>query len=385
MASAAPAPGPRSSGLDARDYAGPIPARPGTLIAHTALDPALSLPGAGPAFRILYSTVAQRDRPAVSTGAVFLPQGTAPSGGWPVLAWAHGTVGIGDDCAPSVQPRTTVDSHYLASFLRRGYAIVATDYAGQGTPGVTGYLDAGLQGRSVVDSVKALRQLAVPTAPRYAIVGQSQGAQAAMAAARLATGYSRGWGLDYRGVVATGTPANLETVFASVGPAFPPAFVPASIAGGLTVFVSYLLVGLRVERPDLGIDRVLTPLGRSVLAQAGTACSDQFAADLARRKVTLNAMFTRGLSSLPGITAALVRYAGVPTRGYDRPIFLGHGLSDLTVPVVTTLTLAGQLTANRQPVQVHYYPGADHLGAQLVSRRDSMPFLARILNAPGKR
>jgi len=40
------------SGLDARFFAGPIPPH-GTTIASVPLDPALSLTGAGPAYRVL--------------------------------------------------------------------------------------------------------------------------------------------------------------------------------------------------------------------------------------------------------------------------------------------------------------------------------------------
>jgi hypothetical protein len=104
---AAPAvaePVPQWSGLDARAYAGSIPAA-GSLITSVPLDPVLSVTGAANAFRILYATVDQHDRPAVSTAAVFVPRGAAPAGGWPVIAWAHGTVGLGDDCTPSALPR----------------------------------------------------------------------------------------------------------------------------------------------------------------------------------------------------------------------------------------------------------------------------------------
>ena len=35
------------------------------------------------------------------SGTVAVPKGKAPKGGWPVITWAHGTVGIADACAPS--------------------------------------------------------------------------------------------------------------------------------------------------------------------------------------------------------------------------------------------------------------------------------------------
>lgn len=94
---------PNWSGLDARHYDAPIPVA-GTLIETVPLDPALSVPGAASAYRILYSTVDQHDAAAVSTAVVFIPHGKAPDGGWPTIAWAHGTVGLGDDCAPSAHP-----------------------------------------------------------------------------------------------------------------------------------------------------------------------------------------------------------------------------------------------------------------------------------------
>ncbi len=71
---------------------------------------------------------------------VFVPQGTPPEGGWPVLSWAHGTVGLGDACAPSRNPRSQRDANYLGHWLSQGYAVVATDYIGLGTPGVHPYL-----------------------------------------------------------------------------------------------------------------------------------------------------------------------------------------------------------------------------------------------------
>ena len=35
------------------------------------------------------------------SGTLTVPKGKAPKGGWPVIAWAHGTTGIADSCAPS--------------------------------------------------------------------------------------------------------------------------------------------------------------------------------------------------------------------------------------------------------------------------------------------
>ena len=36
-----------------------------------------------------------------ATALVFTPKGTPPAKGWPIVAWAHGTTGVADQCAPS--------------------------------------------------------------------------------------------------------------------------------------------------------------------------------------------------------------------------------------------------------------------------------------------
>ncbi|MET0452045.1 MAG: alpha/beta hydrolase, partial [Mycobacterium sp.] len=47
------------------------------------------------AVRVVYrSTSGIDDTPTEVSAAVFIPTGTAPPGGWPVIAYAHGTSGI---------------------------------------------------------------------------------------------------------------------------------------------------------------------------------------------------------------------------------------------------------------------------------------------------
>lgn len=366
---AAAATDPDWSGLDARHYDAPIPA-PGNLITSVPLNPALSVPGAARAYRILYSTVNQHDSPAVSTAAVFVPRGEAPEGGWPVIAWAHGTVGLGDDCAPSVQPRSERDDEYLSHWLEQGYVVVGSDYAGLGTPGLMSYLNSVATAHGVVDSVIASHQLDLPLSPKWAIVGQSQGGGAAVNSARWATQFTRGTGLDYRGVVATGTPFNVESIVAQAGPqmALPPNLGPAANS-----YTAYILAGLRDARPDLDIDSVLTPAGRDAVHKAQSLCKGQL--DQALAGMTPPAFFDAPLATLPGVADALDAYMGTPTSGYDRPIFLGVGLQDKDVPPALSIQLDDRLRAQGQDVTLKIYPDADHSGTVLASMADSTPFL----------
>jgi Prolyl oligopeptidase family/Secretory lipase len=369
-APSAAAEAPNWSGLDARHFDAPIPA-PGTLLEVVPLDPALSVAGAARAYRILYSTVDQHDSPAVSTAAVFIPHGRPTAGGWPTVAWAHGTVGLGDDCAPSTRPRSDRDNEYLTHWLDQGYAIVGSDYAGLGSPGLMSYLNSVTTAHSVVDSVIAMHHMDLPLSPKWAIVGQSQGGGAAVNSARWATEFSRGTGLDYRGVVATGTPFNVESIVKQAGPdmALPPNLGPAANS-----YTGYILAGVREARPDLDIDSVLTPAGRAAVDKAETLCKPQLDQQLAG--MTPTGFFNAPLATLPGISEALDAYLGTPTNGYDRPIFLGVGLLDRDVPPNMSLQLDDQLRANGQDVTLKVYPDEDHSGTVLASVPDSTPFLA---------
>lgn len=365
--------GPLWSGLDARSFDGAIPA-PGTLIESVTLDPELSVPGAGAAYRILYSTIDQHERPAVSTAVVFTPKTPAPRSGWPVVAWAHGTVGLGDDCTPSALSRSGRDDEYLSHRLDQGYAVVASDYAGLGTPGLMSYLNSVTTARGVVDSVVAAHDMDLDLSPAWAVVGQSQGGGAAVATARWASEFSAGSGLDYRGVVATGTPAGVESIVKQAGPdmAVPPELGP--MAGAYT---AYIVAALREARPDLNLDSVLTPAGLAAAEQAETACVAELAEALA--DTTVPGFFSAPIASIPRSADAIDEFMGLPTDGYDRPLFLGVGMQDRDVPPDLTLRFAEQLRAHGQDVTLKVYPDADHSGTVLESIPDSTAFLARIL------
>lgn len=376
-AAAAPAPTvgdqPRWSGLDTRQYSGPIPDLPGTLIRSVPMDPALVDAPVGSAFRILYSTPNQHSDRATSTAFVYVPRGQAPVGGWPVIAWAHGTVGLGDDCTPSANPLGTRVLTLIEHWLAQGYAIVGTDYAGQGTPGLMSYLNSQVQATSIIDSVKATHQMGLPLSPKYAITGQSQGAGAALNAGRRATELDAGSPLDYRGVVGTGTPANIEWLVQFGGPEFPPVILPA----GLTTYAMYIVAGLRDARPDLDVDGVLTPLGRRLADTAETMCLTSFKNLMDGRD--LRQAFAKPVASLPDAYGALRQHMQTPATGYDRPVFLGHGLLDIDVPIPFPASLVAEMVAAREPVEVHVYPADDHFTAMSASISDATRFMNTIM------
>ncbi len=347
-----------------------IDTSPGTVVGVEELAANLWLPGTAEAKRITYWTVGSDGTPALSTGAFFVPEGAAPEGGWPVIGWAHGTSGVDDNCAPSlVGPADPErDRQYLGTWLGQGYAIAATDYVGLGTPGLMPYLDGKVSAHSVVDSVKAARAVDGSLSNKWVAVGQSQGGGAAITTARYATEYG-GPGLDYRGAVGTGVPANIELAILPAGPDF----LPVPVGKGLTTYALYILSGLRSAHPEVDINSYLTEEGRRIVDKAETLCVAE--AEEEFDGVVTGNLFSRPMSEIPNFYGLLNDYMGVPTSGYDRPVFIGQGLYDTDVPAPSALSLVAQMTANGQDVTLHTYP-SDHSGAMLQSQADSIPFVA---------
>src|SRR6478609_11268450 len=110
---------------------------------------------------LLYSSTSRDGSKVAVSGTVAVPKGKAPKGGWPVVSWAHGTVGIADACAPSIAGMPgNYDSALLNSWLKAGYAVVRTDFEGLGIPEVTHpYLIGVSEGRGMLDMVRAAREL----------------------------------------------------------------------------------------------------------------------------------------------------------------------------------------------------------------------------------
>ena len=351
---------------------------PGTVVGAAPLRRGLWIPGTtSRAFKLTYVTTDARGRRALSTGMVFLPNGRAPRGGWPVISWAHGTSGLGDRCAPSVIGPALPhrDRPYLANWMRAGYAVVASDYVGLGTPGLPAYLNGRSEAHNIVDMVKAGRAYVnshEPTSSRLArkwvVIGQSQGAGAAIYTARYATQFG-GHRLDYRGAVATGTPAYIERVVDAIAPGFGP------IGPATTEYRTYIVASLRSVYPELGVDGILTATGRRYVSLAETDCANPFERDL--RGAVFGQFFSRPVTQLRGFTGIVDAYMKMPEKGFDKPFFMGHGLKDTDVPYVLTAPYVAALKANHQPVTFKLY-NSDHNGTLLMSQRDTHPFVRRL-------
>jgi fermentation-respiration switch protein FrsA (DUF1100 family) len=338
----------------------PLRGKPGTLLKSQKIDaPAVH----GTVFRVMYlSSALDGDTPVAVTGTVAVPDGRAPKGGFPVVAWAHGTNGMADECAPSLKPDGNAKLANL--LLDQGWIIASTDYRGEGTPGILPYIAGETAARDTVDSVRAARDVpGAHASKRYLVWGHSQGGHTAMFAHHFAEDYAPD--LDIAGVVAGAPPSqfNLLYNFLKTSP-----------------FRYYLLMaagGLNEAYGDEAapLDEVLTPAGITALADLDQGCSG----DLSDKYGTADiSTLTTGDPFASAAWAKL--FTENDPQSFDQPIatplLMIQGGNDEQIPVASTKLLADHLCGIGQGLERWIYPGASHSGVIEVSSPDMVQWMA---------
>jgi hypothetical protein len=175
------------------------PATPRSVTAHPAI------PGIDADVRLLHHSMrGVGGRPVPATTLLLVPKGTPPAGGWPIVAWEHGTTTPGQkSCAPSQTPeldggltRDGFKSDYawqVGQLIDAGYAVVAPDIEGLGPDATTPYpyYDLSSLARSLVAGVVAARAAEPRLSDRWAAVGHSDGGHGVLGVEALA-GEARG-------------------------------------------------------------------------------------------------------------------------------------------------------------------------------------------------
>lgn len=178
------------------------------------------------------------------SGAVFIPPGLPPRGGWPVIAFAHGTTGFSSECGPSLSPDLRGSAGGVAKFVREGFAVAAADYQGLGMPGPHPYLDAKTAGLNVIDSVRAVRAVSRDVSATWAAYGGSQGGAATWAANEQAAAYAPE--LNLVGTVSLVPTADLSDLATAAA--------DQALNKDQTAMYIGILHGLERTRPDFYVD-----------------------------------------------------------------------------------------------------------------------------------
>ncbi|MCE2808127.1 MAG: lipase family protein [Actinobacteria bacterium] len=324
----------------------PLPAgKPGQLIKSENVDaPGLN----GSMSRVMYLSTNINGEAIAVTGLILIPKGTAPSGGWPIITWAHGTTGIADACAPSLKPDEFVT---LANgLLNAGYLVVATDYEGLGTPGRHPYIVGESEARGTLDIVRMAQTFPNANASkRYAIWGHSQGGHAAMFAGHIAKTYAPE--IELVADVAGAPPSQLLLVNAALQTS-PYKHYIAMVAAAMNAAYGD-------QKADL--TQVLTPEGLDFLNNMDTMCSS----DLGKAAAGLD--FTKLQKADPSTIPAWNQLLkdndpGTFTAPIPVPLLIIHGGNDEQIPVVSSAALFDQLCKIGQVEQRWVFAGQSHAG-----------------------
>lgn len=358
---------------------GPIPARAGTMLRTELAPAAVSLKSAERAERILYSSVdwLNPERPTTVSGMVFFPKGKMPKGGWPIIVWAHGTTGVADVCAPSFQPRSDRDQAYLSAWLDAGFAIVATDYEGLGTPGPHPYLQYKSEAISVLDSLRAA-QNAYPhllNSDQVVLMGQSQGGGAALAAAYLAPSYAPE--LKIKGTVATGPVAHTQNYGKAPQEELPGIFADPNDYSNTAFEILYFLGTIRsMDKDDIRAEDYISVEGLPMLKRAQSNCFRDLMGYANEIKLTIPAMYKKDIAAL---TTQAEQVSAFPDAKIQTPVFTGTGQADTVAQSAFQYNFISAMCAAGTTVEWRYYPNATHSSAVMRSRADSPAFIDKVL------
>ncbi|MEU4573929.1 lipase family protein [Nonomuraea sp. ATR24] len=284
------------------------------------------------AWHVVYRSTSATGQPNAVSGTLLVPKAGYPLGRRPIVGYAPGTHGLGDQCAPSAAMRqgTEAELAFVSLLLLKGFAVAVTDYEGLGTPGQHTYMAGVSQGHAVLDAIRAATR--VPGAglsdrAPVAVMGYSQGGATAGWAAELHASYAPE--LRLKGVAAGGVPADLHAVADHLDGTAD--FGLAAAAG----------VGLDAAYPELDLEADLNERGRALLADAADDCVgdlDELAG------LSFADLSPVDLLNQPKWLARLAenRLGSATPRV---PLFLYHARGDETIPHAVGATLRDEYCA----------------------------------------
>lgn len=338
-----------------------LPSEPGAIVRSEPmdfyLDPVQLIKIDAEATRVMYSTTDSAGRRVAATGTVLVSNkpwtGEGPR---PVIGYAPGTQGLGDDCAPSKS--LAVGQQYegpiMTSLLEQGYALAVPDYEGLGTPGVHTYMDRAATGQATLDAVRAAMNLGVagidPSNP-VALVGYSQGGGATAAASELAGSYA----------------PELDIIGASMGAPPGDLFELDSLDGGLYVgFMLFALAGIDAAY-DLGVEQDLSDAGREAMEQASDMCTTEAIATFA---FTDSRTWTKNGETLVELMRSqryrdAVEAQKLGGHAPDFPVFVQQGLADDIIPYSVGRGVAERFCDDGGTVLFHTLVTPTHIGGYI--------------------
>ncbi|WP_197319678.1 lipase family protein [Saccharomonospora sp. NB11] len=356
----------------------PLTGEPGDVLKYEEstfyIDPLKLIKPNADVYRLMYRSSDTHGEANAVTGTLLVPNREwRGEGARPLVSYAPGTQGVGDDCAPSKKFSLGLDYEgpFVSGLLALGYAVVVTDYEGLGTPGVHTYVNRAAEAHAVLDAAKAAQR--IPEAGLSAdspvvLAGYSQGGGASAAAAELVDEYAPE--LDVKAAYAGAPPANL----AEVAPV-----LDGHYAAG---FLGFSLLSLDAAYDEINLDEVVNDEGRRLLGEIADACTEDAILKYAFMKTSKLTKDGRALQEYldeePYASAVAEQRIGL--RAPDVPVFVLHSRLDDIVPYGQGRQMAVDWCERGGTVQftTSYVPS--HIGGMLRAYPEAVAWLSSMLN-----
>lgn len=325
---------------------------------------------------------------------LFVPRGTPPAGGWPIVVWGKGTTTPGQKtCAPSLTPedldggltRDGFKSDYafqLGRLVNAGYAVVAPDLEGLGPVATVRhpyYVEASFA-RSLIAGVRAAREAEPALSNRVAAFGHSEGGHGALS---VEGHIGEAPELTLVGTIASAPYVAIAAHAATFGErarnrADPKAAAEARVNEQFQVML--MAVGASVQSPGFDPGTVVGADLERVLPAFRAACSVPSIAVISGAIDKGGASFDGlkpGWAETPRMGAFLAANDFGVTPGFTlrRPTLIVQGGKDPLVLEPLTTAFVGRLRATGAPIAYKRYPGADHFTIIRQADADVLAFL----------
>ncbi|MCP2291736.1 lipase family protein [Nocardia amikacinitolerans] len=329
----------------------------------------LGLPLPVSAWQVQYRTNDAGDAPIPGMATVMVPNlPWLGKGERPLLSYQVPEDSLGSHCAPSYALRggwelsgvtTYIDTPFIADALRRGWAVVVSDYEGPRSR----FLDGVNSGRGVLDGIRAARAFGAggvgPASPIGAY-GYSGGAFATLWAAQLQPDYAPD--VRFAGITSGGVPADWPAIARGVD-------------GGVQAGLAMLIVlAIARDHPEFGVAELLNERGHAMLAEDGSACGLDLVAKYIGARVDDFAIEPELLAhpAFRAATDAQELGASAPRV----PAYLYHSITDDVIPVAGFTALLDRYCALGADITFAHSTLPGHNPTAIVEAFGAMNYLA---------
>ncbi|KAI6764189.1 hypothetical protein HG530_007978 [Fusarium avenaceum] len=348
---------------------------PGDLLKLAAVNSShLDVPSGMTTFRFQYTSKGIDGKPVPSTGYIAFPFANPAHGGkFPLIAYAHGTLGVHRGCAPSSSP-SLFNYDSWSPLMLHGYAIVATDYAGLGNNFTSHkYCSYAAHAEDVYYSVQAARK-AFPGVftKQWMSMGHSQGAGTVWKLSEHPIVQDASSG--YLGAVAVAPgPKLYDTATFAVKSIFPrPDYHQFVVSAELGMMSYGVMQAFPGYSPSWVGNAMKLRMKLATLTQSCTAAFMGMSFDLSRDE-----LITPGGNPATDKTLKKWQEINAPAQGdkASRPLLIIHGSNDTSLLLDMTVKAYHDAVKAGNEVHLLRYPGLDHSAALTASAPTWLRFL----------